>query len=151
MLFDRDIILFDKEAATNKEALSILADSLREAGCVSDAFKSAILERESNFPTALQTETIGVAIPHTDADKVIIPQIGFMRLKHSVKFLQMGDNSDVQVKLIFMLALKKSDDQLKMLQTLMGLFQDKDTLTRLETVTDKNEFIKIMTQTGIIE
>ena len=151
MLFDKDVILFDKEATDNKDALGILADSLYKAGCVNKEFKPAILERESNFPTALNTETIGVAIPHTDADKVIEPQIGFIRLKNPVHFLQMGDNSDVQVKLIFMLALKKSDDQLKMLQTLMGLFQNKETLTQLETINDKNEFLKIMKNVGIIK
>lgn len=151
MLFDQNVILFDKEASDKQEALSILADSLYKAGSVTEKFKPAILKRESNFPTALKTETIGVAIPHTDADKVITPQIGFMRLKTPVKSLQMGDNSEVQVKLIFMLALKKSDDQLKMLQTLMGLFQDKETLAKLETINDKDEFIKIMENVGIIK
>ncbi|GHP14143.1 PTS sugar transporter subunit IIA [Lentilactobacillus fungorum] len=149
MLFDRNVILFDEQATDLESALSILADRLYQAGCVTETFKPAILAREAQFPTALKTQTIGVAIPHTDTDKVTVPQIAFMRLKRPVKFLQMGDNTEIQVKLIFMLALKESTDQLALLQSLMALFQNNQMLGYLQTVRDKDTFINIMKTAGI--
>ena len=97
------------------------------------------------------TQTIGVAIPHTDPDKVIEPQIGFMSLKHPVTFHQMGDNAEIQVKLIFMLALKKSDDQLSMLQKLMALFQNQEAMDALQKIEQKNDFLDLMKKNEIIE
>ena len=149
MLFEKQVILLDEEAADRQEAEAKLADRLYDEGLVTDAFKVAILKRESEFPTGLQTVTIGVAIPHTDADKVVSPQIGFMRLKQPVMFHQMGDNAEIQVKLIFMLALKHSDDQLKMLQTLMALFQNQEAIDKLEKITTKIDFLELMKEVNI--
>lgn len=151
MLFDKKVIYFDQDASSNTEALAKLANRLHAAGVVNDQYKDAILKREANFPTGLMTKTIGVAIPHCDADKVIQPQIGFMRLKKPVTFHQMGDNSEIQVRVIFMLALKKSDDQLTMLQKLMALFQNEDAMAQVQQVTSVNDFITVMKNNEIIK
>ena len=63
----------------------------------------------------------------------------------------MGDNAEIQVKLIFMLALKKSDDQLSMLQKLMALFQNKEAMDALQSVDQKNDFLALMKKNEIIE
>lgn len=149
MFFDKEVILFDVDVKDKTDAETKLANHLRQAGVVTEQFKDAVLQRESNFPTGLQTETIGVAIPHTDAYKVITPQIGFMRLKNPVTFNQMGDNAEISVSIIFMLALKKSDDQLTMLQKLMGLFQNKEAIDKLEKITSKDDFVTLMKEIGI--
>lgn len=150
MLFDRQVILFDQKAPDAPTALSRLADRMHQAGVVDDRYRDAILTRESKFPTGLLTTTMGVAIPHTDADKVIEPQIGFMRLKEPVVFHQMGDNQEIEVRLIFMLALKKSADQLQMLQTLMELFQNQAAMDRLLRVTTADEVVEIMRENHVI-
>lgn len=149
MLFDKGVILFNASATDQTEALTKLASRLRQVEVVTDQFKNAILKREQNFPTGLQTATIGVAIPHTDADKVLVPQIGFMQLAKPVIFHQMGDNDEISVHMIFMLALKQADDQLKMLQTLMGLFQNEKAIEQLQTMSSKTDFIKLMKKIGI--
>lgn len=151
MLFDKEVILFNQDASDNVSALTQLADTMHTKGVVTDEYKDALLKREESFPTGLMTQTIGVAIPHTDPDKVIEPQIGFMSLKHPVTFHQMGDNAEIQVKLIFMLALKKSDDQLSMLQKLMALFQNQEAMDALQSVDQKKDFLALMKKNGIIE
>ncbi|WP_251545746.1 PTS sugar transporter subunit IIA [Limosilactobacillus caecicola] len=151
MLFDKKVILFDQSASDNTDALTQLANHLHEAGVVNEEYKDAILKREASFPTGLMTQTIGVAIPHCDPDKVIEPQIGFMRLKEPVTFHQMGDNAEIQVKVIFMLALKKSDDQLSMLQKLMALFQNKEAMNAVQTITSVDDFIELMKSNEIIK
>ncbi len=149
MLFDKQLIFFDAEVANQTKVLSSLADQLIASGVVKPEFKAGVLQREAEFPTGLKTEVGGVAIPHTDADKVNRAQVAFMRLKTPVIFHQMGDNAEIPVKLIFMLALKNAKDQPKMLATLMGLFRDPKALTQLETVTEAPDFLKIMKQNGI--
>lgn len=151
MLFDKKVILFDQEASSNTDALTQLANHLHDAGVVTSEYKDAILKREASFPTGLMTQTIGVAIPHCDPDKVVEPQIGFMRLKEPVTFHQMGDNAEIQVKVLFMLALKKSDDQLTMLQKLMALFQNQEAMDAVQKVTSVDEFIDLMKQNEIVK
>ena len=144
-------MLFDQDASSNTDALTQLANHLHDAGVVTSEYKDAILKREASFPTGLMTQTIGVAIPHCDPDKVVEPQIGFMRLKEPVTFHQMGDNAEIQVKVLFMLALKKSDDQLTMLQKLMALFQNQEAMDAVQKVTSVDEFIDLMKQNEIVK
>ena len=145
------MILFDQDASSNTDALTQLANHLHDAGVVTSEYKDAILKREASFSTGLMTQTIGVAIPHCDPDKVVEPQIGFMRLKEPVTFHQMGDNAEIQVKVLFMLALKKSDDQLTMLQKLMALFQNQEAMDAVQKVTSVDEFIDLMKQNEIVK
>lgn len=151
MLFDKKVVLFDQSASTNLDALTQLANHLHDAGVVTAEYKDAILKREASFPTGLMTQTGGVAIPHTDPDKVVEPQIGFMRLKEPVTFHQMGDNAEIKVNVLFMLALKKSDDQLSMLQKLMALFQNQEAMDAIQKVDSVDEFLDLMKENGIIE
>lgn len=151
MLFSEKVILFDQSVSNREEALTILAEKLHLVGDVKSSYKDAILKREQNFPTGLMTQTYGVAIPHCDSENVNKPQIGFMQLKEPVVFHQMGDNSEIEVKIIFMLALKKSGEQLSMLQQLMSLFQDSNKMDRLSKVKDISEFLEIMEEEKIIE
>ena len=117
---------------TKEEALSYLADKLISKGIVKESYKQAIIDREHVFPTGLQFEAYGIAIPHTDVEHVNKEQIALMTLKDAVSFYQMGTNDvEVPVRVIFMLALKEAHSQLTMLQQLMEVLQDKDIMERI--------------------
>ena len=62
----------------------------------------------------------------------------------------MGDNIKIPVNMIFMLALKQSDSQLSMLQKLMALFQNREAMNTLRSITSVDEFILVMNKNGII-
>ena len=114
---------------TKEEALSYLADKLTSKGIVKESYKQAIIDREHVFPTGLQFEAYGIAIPHTDVEHVNKEQ---MTLKEAVPFYQMGTNDvEVPVRVIFMLALKEAHSQLTMLQQLIEVLQDKDIMERI--------------------
>lgn len=53
MLFDKKVVLFDKNPSTKTEALTELADELYRVGAVTKEYAPAILKRESSFPTGL--------------------------------------------------------------------------------------------------
>lgn len=148
-MLDDKVIVLDFEAQNRTEALEVLAQKFVDQKIVQISFKNAVLKREEKFPTGLATETIGVAIPHTDVEHVIRSQIGVMRLKSPVNFFQMGDGKDVPVKIIFMLALTQPHEQLEMLQKLIGLIQNDTLLTEILKADSVEKVISILKIAGI--
>ncbi|MEX0381037.1 PTS sugar transporter subunit IIA [Leuconostoc sp. MS02] len=148
-MLDDKVIVLDFEAQNRTEALEALAQKFVDQKIVQISFKNAVLKREEKFPTGLATETIGVAIPHTDVQHVIRSQIGVMRLKSPVNFFQMGDGKDVPVKIIFMLALTQPHEQLEMLQKLIGLIQNDTLLTEILNADSSEKVISILKIAGI--
>ncbi len=151
MYFDKRVILFDQVFPNQISVLKTLTRFLEEKNCVKSSYQQAIINRESQFPTGLNTTTVGVAIQHTDGKYVNETQIAFMSLSKPVEFKQMGDNAKVEAKFIFMLALDNPHKQPQMLQRLMALFQNEKAMKKLETIKDEKDFIEIMKKEGIEE
>lgn len=150
MFFDKKIAFFDLEAANRNEALKRMADSLYAADMVEASFYKGILQREAQFPTGLPTIPYGVAIPHAEPDRVKTPQIAFASLKSPVTFQMMGTNhEEVEVSLIFMLALKKAEDQLTMLQKLTDVFQNSSLLTDFARCKNQEELDELLSKAGL--
>lgn len=143
------IILLDEAASDNQEALGQIADQMTRSGAVKDSYKSAVLKREIDFPTGLATVNIGIAMPHTDAEHVNYDQLGVLRLREPVSFLQMGDGEGIQVKFVFMLALKETHTQLAMLQKLIALIQDKASIRQLLLAEKTDEIVETLNNVGI--
>ena len=137
---DEDLILLDLPADSKEEVLGEMADVLNHQGFVKESYKAAVIAREKIFATGLPTASCGVAIPHTDIVHVIEPAICFARLKKAVDFVVMGEESEtVETVIVFMLAMNEPDAQLDLLQKLMGMFQNAETMQYLSTATDKKE------------
>ena len=132
-MLDKEIFEINvKNISSKEEALTYLSDKLIEKGIVKESYKEAILNREKVFPTGLQFEKYGIAIPHTDVEHVYKEQIAVMTLENPVSFYQMGINDvEVSVKVIFMLALKEAHSQLTILQQLIEILQDKEIMESL--------------------
>ncbi len=132
-MLDKEIFEINvKNISSKEEALTYLSDKLIEKGIVKESYKEAILNREKVFPTGLQFEKYGIAIPHTDVEHVYKEQIAVMTLENPVSFYQMGINDvEVSVKVIFMLALKEAHSQLTILQQLIEILQDKEIMEKL--------------------
>ncbi|MFR3684609.1 MAG: PTS sugar transporter subunit IIA [Enterococcus sp.] len=141
-LIREDLVIFSN-AKTKIEAISELADVLYGNNKVKESYKKAVLEREEAFPTGLETEHFGIAIPHTDSIHVKEPAVSIALLEKKLSFIQMGSSDeDVQVEVIFMLALKKAEDQLEVLQVFVDLIQDDSFMERLVTSKNAKEIIQ---------
>ena len=126
-----------------EEVLSSLADCLIEEKMVKPSFREAVLERENSYPTGLQFDGYGIALPHTDSEHVIKSQIAVMTLEKPVKFIEMGSSDkEIDVKTIFMLALKDSNQHIKILQKVMELLQDKEAMSKIESFDDSKENVE---------
>jgi len=150
MYFSEEIAFFNQSCNSKEDALKKLADKFLIKGLVKDTFFQAVIDREKDYPTGLSINSIGVAIPHTDGIHIIGPQIGFMSLKEPVIFKDMVDDKhEIEVSAIFMLGLLKSEQQIDMLQKLVGLFQDEVLLKKVIACKNVDEFKDIMKKADI--
>lgn len=139
-LLNEELVLLDYEAKNKEELLKGLASILKERGYVKESYINGILEREKVFPTGLNTEGIKVALPHTDAKHVNKPAILFAKLKEPVTFKEMGlSGNNVEAKMIFMMAVKNPEEQVKCLGNLMSIMSKKEMLISLYSCTNKSE------------
>ncbi|WP_094243877.1 PTS sugar transporter subunit IIA [Tetragenococcus halophilus] len=143
-MFEEEIAFFKVEEVNNqREALNYLSERLENTNITKSTFKDAIIKREECFPTGLQLENYGVAIPHADSIHVNKSQIAMMTLKEPIFFKEMSDASlDVPVNLIFMLALKDSKSQLSTLRALMRLLQNEKIIKSILDLEKKEESVE---------
>jgi PTS system galactitol-specific IIA component len=118
---------------------------LYENGFVKESYLEAIKKREKNFPTGLQLNRYNVAIPHTDPEHVVKPAIAIATLKNPVIFKNMANPlEDVEVSLVFMIALNESHSQVEMLQQLIQLIQNDVLLEKIIREDGGDEIIEII-------
>jgi len=142
---DKELILVGLDTETKEEALEKIGQQLYEGGYVTDQFVPSVLKREEEYPTGLPTLPYAIAIPHTDTDKVIEPKIAIATLKNAVPFSVMGNaDNQVDVKIIFMLALNSPDKQLETLKKLTDMFQNKEAVEKFGNVKDAEEFMELL-------
>ncbi|GEQ50134.1 PTS sugar transporter subunit IIA [Tetragenococcus koreensis] len=139
-MFDNKLVfLHASNLKTKEEALTFFANQFVASGLTKAEFPEKILEREEKFPTGIGFEEVGIAIPHSDPEYVIKEQIGIMTLEKPLLFKRIEDKSkEIEVSMIFMLALKEPDGHLKVLQDLMSLLQNKKTVNELQIMEDND-------------
>jgi PTS system galactitol-specific IIA component len=144
-LLDKRIIHLNIVAKTSEEALDALSIKMYKAGYVKDSYMEAIKVREREFATGLPANGMGIAIPHTDIIHVNQPAVGIGILQNSVKFQMMGAHeTDIEVEILFMLALNKAHSQIEMLQKLMALIQDDIVLRAMKQCQTTQEVLKLL-------
>lgn len=118
--------------ATDQEVLKQMASVLQEEGYVKETFSDAIIQREISFPTGLPMGEINVAIPHTDPEHVNKAGFCLGILEKPVTFNVMAtEGEQVEVSIVFMLAIKRKEEQLENLQKLISICQDQEMLKAL--------------------
>ncbi len=123
-LFAPDAVFVSGES-NQDELLKNVYDQLLSSGYVKGNFLSHIVEREHNFPTGLDTSTLGpnlpdIAIPHTEGEFVNTRLIVPVALKEPVMFGNMIKPSEkLPVKFLFMLLETNPDGQAKLLSLVM--------------------------------
>lgn len=144
-----ELIFSNIKAADRNEALKRLTDTLMEKGFVKEGYYEMLMAREAAYPTGLRTEPFAVAVPHADPDCVLKPCIAIARLEQSVEFEEMGNETQtVPVKYIFNLVLQKMEQQLELLQTVIGVFSNRDLMERLETETSPDKIAELLCKSG---
>lgn len=142
---DEKVMMINIDEKDCYKALEVLANELHSNGYVKESYIDAIKIREENFATGLPSEGVGVAIPHADIEHVNTPIIGVGVLNNPVKFRMMGNHDeDIDVEIMFMLALNEHHAQLQMLQNLITLIQDKDLLLSIKNSSNVEGIMSIL-------
>lgn len=105
-VLDERIIDLHVQAKDKEEALTILANKLKDAGYIDDveAFKKDIYVRESEGMTGIGNY---VAIPHGKSDSVTNVGIAVGKLEHEIEWETLDGNG---VKLIFLFAVSNDHE-----------------------------------------
>ena len=140
-----DLIFIDLDCNSREELIKYMSDQMMDAGKVKETYCNAVLERELIYPTGLNTGDIKVAIPHTDPVHVNSAGISVATLKNRVEFKNMEDpNQNIDVDLVFMLAVANPEAQVPLLVKLMGVFSDKELLKKIKDSKTKHEIKQIL-------
>lgn len=138
--FEPSQIVLIEESLSRNEVLKKLADVLENKGIVKDTYYTAIIERESNFPTGLDVQGINVAIPHCDVVNVNEGGLCVGILKKGTTFAKMDDpDAEIEVKMVVMLALTEPHGHIEMLQRIIALIQDQDLLNMIVSSNNVDE------------
>lgn len=139
------ILKVDTKDKGKEEVLSLLADNLHQGGYVKDTYKEGILKRERIYPTGLFTGGINVAVPHTDCIHVNKDAIAVGILKDGILFKAMDNpESDVNVSIIIMIALKEAHGQIEMLQKIVSLVKKQDELKGILETDDAEAIYQVI-------
>ncbi|MCC0648256.1 PTS sugar transporter subunit IIA [Clostridioides sp. ZZV15-6598] len=138
-IISSNLIFKDIEVSSNEDALKFLGQRLFNEQYVKEGYTEAVIAREKKYATGLPTGVYGVAIPHTDIVHVNEPGIAIGILNEPVKFIMMGtDDTEIDVKVIFMLAVKEPQEQLQLLERLMTIFQDENMLNNIIDLSEES-------------
>lgn len=133
------------DVSTHLDVFELIATKAHKESYVEDNFLEKIKEREENFPTGLELDGYAVAIPHTDPECVKEQFIAVLTSENGIPFKRMDDASkEVTANVVFMLGLNEPHSQLEVLQQLMGVLQNKETVKKLLTFNNENDIINYL-------
>lgn len=144
--FSKDLVFKNLEFKDNTEALRFLATKLWEKGYVKKEYEKAILDREKDYPTALPSIDVKIAIPHADHKLVNKASLAVGVLKNPVEFRAMDDpDKKLNVSIIIMLALSEPHGHIEMLQKIVKLIQNSELLKQIVKASSDEEIIDELT------
>lgn len=128
-----DLVFFDKEYKDYEDLLSDVMKILVSKNYVEQEFKEALIEREREFPTGLQLDGYAVAIPHGGSQYVLKDFITPVTLKNPISMNRMDNPEEtLEVDILFIIGLGKSETHLQCLKELMRLIQDPNVIEDLK-------------------
>lgn len=132
LVVELENIKVQESVQNREEIIRVLGDLLYKNKYVKDSYTDAVLEREVIFPTGLQTETIGFAIPHTDVEHVIKSAVAVATLKTPVVFHAMGSPDDeIDVSIVMMLAINDKNKVIDTLTKVISVLKDQPIIEKM--------------------
>src|SRR5690606_8705834 len=141
-MFSEELVYINESYLSQEDLFDQVAKDLVKKGYVQDTYQEALKQREINYPTALQTEVCGIAIPHTESEHIKKQAIAVVKLEEPILFKEMVGDADVPVKLLFFLLVKEKHSQVQVLSNLMGLFSNNHFVNSLLESKSKSQLIE---------
>lgn len=144
-VLNKALIFTDVEASDMEDVLKKIGSAYTREGYTKESYVQALITREKEFPTGLDVDGYGVAIPHTSVEHVNQSGVAIAILKNPVTFVQMGtDDETVGVQIVFMLAVVDPNQHIDELKRILEIIQDTSVLDRMLTASTNEEIIAIV-------
>ena len=144
-MLDKNLIVTGLQADTYEDVMENLGSIVVKEGYAKESYVNALKTREAEFPTGLNVDGIGVAIPHTAVEHVNKVGVAVAILEKPVTFIEMGSEDDeVEVQIVFMLAVVDPNAHLDQLQRIIGIIQDTEVLNKLLSAKDADDIIETL-------
>ena len=144
-LINENLIYTKTNYATKEEFFKNVHGSLYKLGYVTEEFNKRILEREIEFPTAINIGDYGIAIPHTDAEYVRKEFISIYTFKQPLILKSMKNKKEnVSVCVAFILGFSQSHNRLKVLMELMSLIRNRKLVETIVNLNSSKEVLNII-------
>lgn len=136
-------IIFDLKVDNINEIIDQLSEKLFENGDINDKkkFIEAVMERENEIPTSIGNE---MAIPHGKSESVVNSTVALCILNEKIMW---GEESQDEVKYVFLLAIKdadKGETHLRTLANLSSKLMDKEFVNNLKSAKSKMELLEVI-------
>jgi len=142
---DHELIHLHQAPQDRNTLFSKITEQLLAKGIVEESYREALVLRELNHPTAMQLETMGVAIPHVDVEHVREERLVVVTCPEGIEFNQAEDpDLTMKVNIIFFLLLKEKDAHLEFLMKLISLFQKTAEMNNLLSTTSVEDVMQIL-------
>lgn len=141
-----ELVFFDVDAKDEHELFEQLGERLRPLGCITDDWLERIESREGQYPTGLHTKTIGIALPHADGC-VREQYIAVVKPVRPVVFRPMaGIGGPVEASLVLNLGVTRDGGQVEVLQQLMNVFMDEDSVAEIMAQTTPEGMVRALSR-----
>ena len=146
-MFYHGLIIPRLDVKCRWDAIDALADLMTRDGFVTDSYCEAVKEREREFPTALPTEPIGVAIPHADLEHCVRPGISVGIMIEPIQWIEIAtEDKWVNVDIVFLLSITDPQAQVVWLKRLIDAFQVEGMLRSLQSLDDEKEILQLLSR-----
>lgn len=140
------LVFTDVDASSSDAVMEQIGGALIREGYAKDSYIQALIEREREYPTGLEVDGFGVAIPHTNVAHVNKAGTAIAVLRNPVTFHVMGGDDDetVETRLVFMLSVVEPNKHMDKLQRIIMMIQDPALLDRISQAQDAQEIIELI-------
>ena len=140
------LIFIDLDAKDTKEVFEQVGGAFIKEGYAKETYIQGLIDREAEFPTGLDIDGFGVAIPHAPVEHVNKTGTAIAVLRNPVTFHEMGgdDEDTVEARLIIMFCVDQPSAHIDKLQRTITIIQDKEVLGKIEKAKEPQEIINII-------
>ncbi len=142
---DENLIFINKNFENKNIFFEFIEQQASKCGYIKNGYAEALSNREENYPTGLQLNKNGVAIPHTDTKFIKKEFISLITFETPLLFKSMEDSDKkIEVKAAFILGLKDPNSQLETLQQIVEIIQNEEVIDTIIHAKEKNEIINVL-------
>lgn len=143
-LLNDDHIFLNLDIADRNKMFEHVSKILSSNNYINDEYLTKVIEREEEHPTGFKLKATNVAMPHVDSKHV--KQNGFFIVtsKNGIIFKNAETDEDLNVKIVFGLLLKDSQNHLNFLMKLASSFKDEERLNRILNSSSKTEVKELL-------